>query len=181
MAVALVESYGDVLAALKDDRRAHSLAAARKAEAAAVGIAPALRADVTVAAVLHDIGYGHMETGFHPLDGAGFLAREGFSPVVCNLVAHHSASTYEAEERGIDLANYARFAVDQDLSEAHAVLWWADLTTGPQGQEMAVEDRLDEICRRYGPGDVITRFIGRARPVLLAAGQSPVGPIRVRC
>jgi putative nucleotidyltransferase with HDIG domain len=77
---------------LKDDRRSHSLAVGRKA--AAAGITPALRADVTVAAVLHDIGYGHVETRFHPVDGARFLAAEGFSPVVCNLVAHHSASMY---------------------------------------------------------------------------------------
>ena len=181
MAVALVESYGDLLAALTDDRRAHSVAVRRKAEAAAARIAPALRADVTVAAVLHDIGYGHVETGFHPLDGARFLAREGFSPVVCNLVVHHSASTYEAEERGIDLAAYADFAVGLELSQAHAVLWWADLTTGPQGQDVTVEVRLEEICARYGPDDVITRFINRARQVLLAAGQSPYGSIQVRC
>ena len=76
MAVALVESYGDLLAVLSGDRRAHSVAAGRKAEAAAAGIAASLRADVTVAAVLHDIGYGHVETGFHPLDGARFFARE---------------------------------------------------------------------------------------------------------
>src|SRR5688572_7935801 len=107
MAMTLVESYGDLLAALKADRRAHSLAVGRKAEAAAPGIRPALRADLTVAAVLHDIGYGYVATGFHPLDGARFLARAGFSPVVCNLVLHHSASTYEAEERGIDSAVYA--------------------------------------------------------------------------
>ena len=152
-----------------------------KAEEAAAGIAPALRADLTVALVLHDIGYGHVETGFHPLDGARFLAREGFSPVVCNLVAHHSASTYEAEERGIDPVVYADFAVDQNLSEAHAVLWWADMTTGPLGQDVTVENRLDEICARYGPEDVVTRFITRARPVLVAAGQSPYGSIQVRC
>ena len=181
MAVTLVESYGDLLAALKDDRRTHSLAVGRKAEAAAAGIAPALRADLAAAAALHDIGYGHVESGFHPLDGARFLARAGFSAVVCNLVVHHSASTYEAEERGIDLAVYEDFAVDQDLSEAHAVLWWADLTTGPQGQDVTVEDRLDEICSRYGPDHVVTRFVGRARPILLAAGQSPVGSIQVRC
>jgi HD superfamily phosphohydrolase YqeK len=66
MTVALVESYGDLLAALTDDRRAHSLAVGRKAAAAAAGIAAALRADLTVAAVLHDIGYGYVETGFHP-------------------------------------------------------------------------------------------------------------------
>jgi hypothetical protein len=148
MAVALVASYGDLLAVLTDDRRAHSLAVGRKAEAAAAGIALAWRADLAVAAVLHDIGYGHVESGFHPLDGARFLARAGFSPVVCNLVVHDSASTYEAEERGIDLAAYQDFAVDQDLSEAHAVLWWADLTTGPQGRDVTVEDRLDEIPLR---------------------------------
>ena len=181
MAGTLVESYGDQLAALTDDRRAHSLAVGRKAEAAAAGIAPALRADLTAAAVLHDIGYGHVETGFHPLDGARFLARAGFSPVVCNLVVHHSASTYEAEERRIDLVVYADFAVDQDLSEAHGVLWWADMTTGPQGQDVTVEDRLEEICMRYGPGHVVTRFIGRASPVLLSAGQSPYAAIQVRC
>jgi hypothetical protein len=148
MAVTLVGSYGDLLAALKDDLRAHLLAAGRKAESAAAGIAPALRADLTVAAVLHDISYGNVETGFRPLDGARFLARTGFSPVVCNLVVDHSASTYDAEGRGIDLAVYADFAIDQDLSVAHAVLWWADLTTGPQGQDMAVGDRLEEICSR---------------------------------
>jgi hypothetical protein len=90
MAVALVESYGDLLAALDDDRRAHSLAMGRKVEVE------------------------------------------------------------------------------------------ADMTPGPQGQKVTVEDRLDEICPRYGPGDVITHSIGRARPVLLAAGQSPVGSIQVR-
>ena len=70
MAVAMVESYGDLLAALKDDRRTHSLAVGRKAAAAAVGIAPAWRADLAVAAVLHDIGYGYVETGVLRLGGA---------------------------------------------------------------------------------------------------------------
>ena len=49
MAVALVESYGDLLAVLKEDRRAHSLAVGRKAEAAAADIPAALRADVVLA------------------------------------------------------------------------------------------------------------------------------------
>jgi hypothetical protein len=58
------------------------------------------------------------------------------------------------------------------------VLWWADTTTGAR-QDVTVEHRLGEICARYGPGDVVTRFIGRARQQLLAAGQSPVGSIQV--
>jgi hypothetical protein len=175
-----LDLYDDLLSKLSVDRRAHSLAVGRKVEGVASRIRPALRSDLVAASVLHDIGYGHVETGFHPLDGARFLAREGFSPTVCHLVVHHSASTYEAEERGIDLAVYREFAVDQDLGEAHAVLWWADMTTGPRGEDLPVEERLDEICARYGPEDLITRFIGRARSVLLAAGQSPVGSIQVR-
>lgn len=76
----------------------------------------AQRAGLVAAAALHDIGYGHVDTGFHPLDGARYLARNGFSRVICNLVAHHSVSILEAEERGIDLSVYADLAVDQDLS-----------------------------------------------------------------
>jgi hypothetical protein len=179
---ALVDSYGDLLRALEPDRQAHSLAVGRKAQAVASGLPPAVQADLVTAAVLHDIGYAHRVTGFHPLDGARFLAGLGFSRGVCHLVVHHSGSTWEAKERGLDLAVYGEFSVrDVDLGPAHAVLWWADMTTGPDGADVTVEDRLAEICARYGPDDVVTRFITRARPVLVAAGQSPVGSIQVPC
>ena len=181
MTAELVDWYGDMMLTLSPDRRAHSLAVGRKVASNAGRVLPALRSELVAAATLHDIGYGYEESGFHPLDGARYLADLGFSRVVCNLVAHHSASTYEAELRGLDLSLYADFAVDEDLGTAHAVLWWADLTTGPTGQDVTVEERLDEICARYGPGDVITRFVDRARDVLLAAGQAPTGSIQVRC
>ena len=95
-------------------------------------------------------------------------------------MAHHTASTYEAEERGIDLAAYAEFPAAGDLGPAHAVLWWADLTTGPQGHDVTVEDRLAEILTRYGPDDPVARFVINNRPLLLAAGQTPTGSIQVR-
>ena len=178
----MADWFADLLAVLEDDRRAHLLACGRKAAVASQGVAAALRSDLVTAATLHDIGYGHPALGFHPLDGATFLAELGFSSTVCHLVAHHSASTFEAEERGIDLAAYAEFQVGRDdLGPAHAVLWWADLTTGPQGQDMTVEERLDDIAARYGPDHVVARSTRRARPVLLAAGQSPIGSIQVRC
>lgn len=139
MSLGLVDSFEDLLDVLEDERRAHSLAVGRKVEREAHGLRPSVRAEVVAAAVLHDIGYAHPDTGLHALDGARFLAAEGFSPVVCNLVAHHTASTYEAAERGIDLAAYRAFWISPDLSEAHAVLWWADMTTGPQGQDVTVE------------------------------------------
>lgn len=41
MAVALVDSYGDLLSALQGDRRAHSLAVGQKSEGAAGHVPPA--------------------------------------------------------------------------------------------------------------------------------------------
>lgn len=177
----LEECFGDLLRVLEPDRCAHSLAAGRKAAGAAHLVSAALRADLVVAATLHDIGYGHPLTGFHPLDGARYLAELGFSPTVCHLVAHHSASTYEAEERGISLSSYEEFDVDRDdLGEVHAVLWWVDLTTGPKGQGMTVEERLADIANRHGE-DLVARSAARIRPILLAAGQTATGSIQVRC
>ena len=63
------------------------------------------------AACWHDLGYAPelVVTGFHPLDGARFLAREGYPARLCALVAHHSAAMFEAEERGLadELAAWA--------------------------------------------------------------------------
>jgi hypothetical protein len=167
-----------MLEGLSESRRSHSLEVGRKARGEAWRVALALRHDLALAATLHDVGYGHPRTGFHPLDGADFLASQGFSVLVCHLVAHHSASMIEAEVRGIPLSAYGRFAVDLDAADLKAlngVPWWADMTTGPDGSTVSVEERLAEIEARYGPDDLVTTFIRRARPVLLAAGQSPAG------
>lgn len=141
--------FDDLLCELRDRRRAHSEEVGRKAAGAAHLVPAWLRSDLIAAATLHDIGYAHRVTGFHALDGARFLAAKEFSSVVCSLVVHHSASTIEAEVRGLNLAVFEPFAVDQDLSAAHQVIAWADMTTGPAGQTVTVEERLDEICSRY--------------------------------
>ena len=164
----------------------HSIAVGRKVATIAHLVPPHLRSDLIVAGTLHDIGYGHPTSGFHPIDGARYLAKLGFSSLVCHLVAHHSASSDEADERGIRLSVFDEFAVDdsgiwgmEGVGRAHRALWWADMTTGPQGQDVVVADRLDEICSRYGPSDPVTRFIGRVRVKLLNAGQSPIGSIQI--
>ena len=64
----------------------------------------ALSGDVLVSAAwLHDIGYAPdvLESGFHPLDGARYLAGLGAPERVVNLVARHSYAILEAELRGI--------------------------------------------------------------------------------
>jgi hypothetical protein len=161
------QALKDWLAVWEPDRRAHSVEVGLKAASVAWMVDEGLRQELQVAAVLHDIGYAHPVTDFHALDGARFLARQGLSRVVCHLVVHHSASSLEAVERGIDLSVYDQFATDRDLGQAHQLLWWADMTTGPTGETITVEERLDEICSRYGPDDVVTRFITRARPIFV--------------
>ena len=119
------------------------------------------------AAWLHDIGYAPTATatGFHPLDGARFLRDQGLDECVVNLVAHHSHAVFEAEERGVDRELLDEFPFDASLP--HDALCFCDMTTGPDGQRMVVRDRLAEIRERYGPQDLVTRFITRAEPSIV--------------
>jgi hypothetical protein len=117
---------------------------------------------------LHDVGYAPdiCDTGFHPLDGAVWLRRSGFDDRVSALVAYHTCADIEAEERGFAdrLKAFAR-----ETSLVADALLYADMTSGPDGQDFAVGARLDEIVSRYGEGHGVARFIRRARPVILEA------------
>ncbi|WP_422735154.1 HD domain-containing protein [Micromonospora sp. WMMD729] len=121
---------------------------------------------VVTAAWLHDVGYapGIVDTGFHALDGARWLQRHGFEDRVAALVAHHSCAVYEADERGLRQALASEFPREE--SAVSDALWYADMTTGPDGQDLTVDERLAEIRQRYGPDDVVTRFWLRAEPTL---------------
>ncbi len=126
--------------------------------------------DVLVASAwLHDIGYVQplRDTGFHPLDGARWLRSRGFDPRVTALVANHSCAVIEADERGLRDELVAEFSREQ--TPAEDALWYCDMTTGPDGQDFEVLERLSEITARYGPEDVVTRFIGRARDEIVSA------------
>jgi HD domain len=120
------------------------------------------------AAWLHDIGYAPSiaVTGFHPLDGARFLAAAGVSPRLVALVAHHSCAVLEADLRGLadELADF-----DDEPGPVRDALWYCDITTSPEGEAVAATARIAEIKHRYGPGHLVTRFITMATPDLLAA------------
>ena len=122
------------------------------------------------AAWLHDIGYAPdvAVTGFHPLDGARYLRDvEHAGPQLCDLVAHHSCASIEAEERGLANELCREFPhVSPVLEDALA---YCDMTTTPNGHVVSVHDRLAEIAERYGPGNIITRFIRRAEPDLVSS------------
>jgi HD domain len=151
------------------DRWLHVQAVADKARRVAA-VLPAEDADLLVAAAfLHDVGYAPSldRLGFHPVDGARFLRAHGQERLAC-LVAHHSGARFEAEERGL-VEELAAFPVENGpIMDA---LTFADMTTGPVGQPMTLDERIGEIQRRYSPDDPVHRAILRARPLLQAADQ----------
>jgi len=125
---------------------------------------------LAAAAVLHDIGYspGLRDSGFHPLDGARYLRDvQHADGLLCRLVAHHSCAIIEAERYGLaaDLAREFKPA-PRGLVDA---LIYCDMTTGPDGQRMTIEQRLADIRARYGPAHPVTSALQRSAPHLTAA------------
>jgi hypothetical protein len=158
-----------LLAASLPRRWRHVQAVAIKAGRISAGL-PADDVEMLVASAwLHDIGYvpGLVSTELHALDGARFLRRQGFPERVCGLVAHHSCAIFEAAERGLEGDLAAEFA--DEHSPVTDALWYADMTTGPDGESLEVADRLDEVRRRYGPDHLVTRFWAHAEPALVDA------------
>ncbi|QIZ33944.1 HD domain-containing protein [Saccharopolyspora sp. ASAGF58] len=143
----------------------HVQAVAARATKLSAAVPSQDRDTLVAAAWLHDIGYspeiGH--TGFHPLDGARWLQNQQWPAVVVNLVAHHSGARFEAAERGMaqELSEFP--FEDSVLLDA---LDTADLTTGPGGERLSYDQRIDEILSRYAPGDPVHRTWVKARPVL---------------
>jgi hypothetical protein len=120
---------------------------------------------VVVAAWLHDVGYGEsvVDTGFPPIDGARWLADQGAPPGVVALVAYHSGARYKAEERGLADA-LAQFS-EPDPDELD-LLTLIDMSTGPTGVRVAVNERLAEILKRYPSDDPVHRAVSRSRSYL---------------
>lgn len=158
-------------------RWAHVLGVARRVEM----VGPLFGADefklLEAAALLHDIGYAPevAETGFHSIDGARYLEQKGASERLCALVAHHSCAYREAELRGCS-TELARWVDEQ--TPLRDALWWADMTTGPDGDTTGVRERIAEIQARYGPEDLVTFFIRQAEPELVAAVERTEARLR---
>jgi hypothetical protein len=149
------------------DRWTHVQAVADKARGVAA-VLSAEDADLLVAAALvHDVGYAPSlhRLGFHAVDGARFLRAQGKERLAC-LVAHHSGARFEAEERDL-VEELAAFPVqDGPVMDA---LTFADMTTGPAGQPMTLDQRIGKVQGRYPPDDPVYRAMVRARPLLQVA------------
>ncbi|MCL7459888.1 HDIG domain-containing protein [Micromonospora sp. MSM11] len=158
-----------VLAAEIPRRWIHVQAVARKADHLSRLLSgPTDRSVLVAAAWLHDVGYARkiVDTGFHALDGARWLRSMDIDERVVALVAYHSCAIFEAQERGLEEDLCTEFS--DETSPLRDALWFADMTTGPDGQDLGVIERLAEIRSRYGPDHLVTRFWLRAEPELLA-------------
>jgi HD superfamily phosphodiesterase len=117
-------------------------------------------------AYLHDIGYAPQlqRTGLHQLDGASYIRSLG-AIRLARLVAHHSEARFEIRLRGFgeELAAYER-----EESWVSDALTFCDLTTGPTGRRMTVEDRIAEVEQRYGEGEIVDA-LREAAPFLVRA------------
>lgn len=150
-------------------RWAHTHAVAAQAGALAGVLGD--EADLLAAAAwLHDVGYAPalVLTGFHPLDGARYLRDVERADIrLCRLVAYHSGALVEAEERGLNEELRREFAPERDdLCDA---LTYCDMTSGPGGERLTIDDRLSEILTRYDGSSAVNRSVRRSAPALRAA------------
>lgn len=159
-----------LLAAELPRRWAHCQGVARQARAITHVVGE--RADVVEAAAwLHDIGYAAplVASGFHPLDGARYLRDTGFGDRrLWTLVAHHTCAMVEAEERGLGGVLATEFPIGDVDPFVMAALTYCDMTTGPDGRPVDMEERIAEILARYPAEHVVHRSISRAAPQLRA-------------
>jgi hypothetical protein len=177
--VTWARSEAETYLGLSSPRRwSHVLGVAAKARAISVSLFESVDQSLLVAsALLHDVGYSRAlaHSGFHPLDGARHLRAVGASDRLVALVAHHSCAYREAELRGLS-AELAEW-VDEETPLRDA-LWWADMTTSPDGMPVAFSERIREIQKRYGSQDLVTFFIRQAEPELRAAADRTEARLR---
>jgi hypothetical protein len=153
---------------LADDpqRLAHVSGAALIAGMAANALKVDQPDSVIAAAWLHDIGYVPRlaRTGFHPLDGAIYLAREGWPDRVVLLVAHHSQAAVLAPYYGV--LNHMTL-LDHEYEPADDVLTFSDLRAGINGLGAKPRERIQDMRLRHADRHFVPERVREARYRLL--------------
>jgi hypothetical protein len=177
--VRVAEALAEVLLRDLPERWRHTRGVAERAEQLSVTVPETEREVLVAAAWLHDIGYGDevRVTGFHPLDGADHLDRQGWPRRVSGLVAHHSGAAFLAPLHGLT-AELARYP-DERSAVADA-LTYADQTVGPNGRCMTLDERMTDMLARHGRQSPNAR-VHRDREPFLRAVAARIRPRLAAC
>ena len=117
------------------DRLKHSLGVANKMRELAKDKAEVDSNDAFILGLLHDIGYQFTEnTGEHAKVGGEVLRNQGYK--YWKEVYYHGIPQEDFESTMLQLLNYA------------------DMTIGPTGNELTIEERILDISNRYGKGSI---------------------------
>ena len=152
------------------DRARHTLGVVGQAQSLVRTIDP-FDADLLLAAAwLHDVGHAKQarDSGFPPLDGARFLQQAGWPARLSGLVAFHSGAYYLALDLGL---GPALRAFRDEPGPVRDALTYADQTTGPFGEHLSIEHRMDEALRRHGPESPHSRVHPQRAPYLRSAAE----------
>lgn len=141
----------------------HVLAVGEKARQVARKLEQADGQVIIAGAYLHDIGYAKplVDTGLHQIDGARWLADQGLT-LIASMVAHHSEAGVELELRGHKELLEPFERPDQHFADA---LTYCDVTTGPSGEDVSLNERIEDVGRRRGADSPVYRAMVVARVV----------------
>ncbi|WP_432738245.1 HAD-IIB family hydrolase [Maridesulfovibrio sp. FT414] len=146
-------------------RLAHMRQARRTAERLVnqLGYDSVLAEKIVTAALFHDVGYSEelRSTGFHPLDGAVFLAHCNAPEEVIEAVLWHSSTPIEIESMPEMKTLYDRFPEPELDGIIHDAVRYCDFRTSPVGEPFTFGQRIAELEHRFG-ADSIPPWIARA-------------------
>jgi len=116
-----------------------------------------IRQNLVLAVLWHDLGYhpALVQTGFHATDGANLLREAGNSELAA-IVACHSNAPEEAAQRKLPIPPVVR-------SDVADLLSYIDMHVAQGGHVVSYEDRLADICTRYGEGSAVSLACGRSQ------------------
>lgn len=114
---------------------------------------PAEQADKLItAALFHDVGYSEKlkRTGFHPLDGAVFLAHLGVDEEIVETVLWHSSTIHDITYLPEIKAVYDKLTPRPENSFMLKIVSFSDFRSSPVGEAFSFGQRISELMERYG-------------------------------
>ncbi|GKT31437.1 HAD-IIB family hydrolase, partial [Aduncisulcus paluster] len=107
---------------------------------------------VVTAALFHDVGYSEKlkNTGFHPLDGAAYLAHCNAPEDLIMAVLWHSSTPIEIESMPEMKKIYSQFPGPNYDCPIYKAVAYCDFRTSPVGESYSFGQRIVELESRFG-------------------------------